>query len=167
MSVWIIEQRLRGVAECPWQVRQPYHLYVDSIRAEARAAADSAKTVRIEYRATEYLSAEDFMLRVGPVEIDRLKRTVKVDGGLDALTPLSFALLEELLLAGEAGRTCSELADRLWHHSKNPIAALRQQVMELRRDLRPFGDWVQNIRGVGYKFQKLAREEALSDESTA
>jgi len=101
------------------------------------------------------------VLRVGPVELDRLKHRVRVDGHAIDLTPKEFQLLEHFLLRpGEVMRR-TELLEKVWDLHFDPESnVVDVHVGNLRRKLyRAAGtELIETVRGVGFRFG--AEEEA-------
>jgi two-component system, OmpR family, response regulator RegX3 len=97
--------------------------------------------------------------RVGEIELDSARHTVKVDGELKALTPSEFRLLD--LLASEPERVFSrtELMQHLWDSSYvGDQRACDIHISNLRRKLerdpqRP--ERIVTVRGVGYKLEPV------------
>jgi DNA-binding response OmpR family regulator len=95
------------------------------------------------------------VLRVGGLEIDRVRHEVRVDGRLVELTPSEFRLLA--LLASEPGRafTRRELVRELWRSDYvGDERICDTHVVGLRRKVEPDPARparVLAVRGVGYK----------------
>ena len=89
--------------------------------------------------------------RIGPLEIDRRTRRVRVDGDEVALSPKEFDLL--CCLAEEPGTvlTRERLLDQVWDpHWYGPTRTLDVHVASLRKKLGDPG-WIDTIRGVGFR----------------
>ncbi|MCX7663219.1 MAG: response regulator transcription factor [Tepidimonas fonticaldi] len=91
-------------------------------------------------------------LQFGPLAIDPLRRDVHLHGRRVELTPREFDLL--LALAERPGvvRSLDWLHERLYGWESTPVSnAIQVHLHHLRRKLGT--DWVQNVRGVGYRFR--------------
>jgi DNA-binding response OmpR family regulator len=107
-------------------------------------------------RVTEASSPEPVaepVLAIGPLEVDRRRHEVRLDGEEVALTPKEFALLE--LLATDPGaamdrrRILEEVWGTRWH---GPTKTIDVHVSALRRKL---GDptWIETVRGLGFRLR--------------
>jgi DNA-binding response OmpR family regulator len=98
------------------------------------------------------------LLRRGGLTIDLARHEVACDGETVTLTATEFRLLQ--FLAGRPGRVFSrsEIIDGVLGRE---VAVLDRTVdvhiMSLRRKLGKCGDWIETVRGFGYKF--LEQEE--------
>jgi two-component system OmpR family response regulator len=93
------------------------------------------------------------VLRVGPVELDDVRRLVTVSGRRVDLSQREFALLECLMRHPEQVLTRDQLLDHAWPVgvavTPNSVDAY---VSFLRRKLgNRAGDCIQTVRGVGYR----------------
>ncbi len=98
-------------------------------------------------------AAHTSILRHGALRMDRMARTVGVDGTPVDFTTKEFALLEYLLL--QRGRSVSrrELLDTVWHMPADAgTNVVDVYVNYLRRKLSAvgFGDLIDTVRGEGY-----------------
>jgi len=107
-------------------------------------------------RSRPAAAAEEQLVSLSGVEIDSLRRTVKVNGDDKELTTLEFDLLAAL--AEQPGRVFSrrQLLERVWGwdyysdervvdvHIRNLRKALDDNAAEPR--------WIGTVRGVGYRF---------------
>jgi two-component system phosphate regulon response regulator PhoB len=89
----------------------------------------------------------------GRLTLDRPRHRVTVDGAEVALTALEFKLLATLL--GRRGRVQSRerLLEDVWE--MNPDITTRTvdtHIKRLREKLGAAGDYVETVRGVGYRF---------------
>ena len=94
------------------------------------------------------------VLVLGPITIDRSAHNVVVDGADIDLTATEFKLL--LTLAERSGRvqSRSQLLESVWQ--ANPEIQTRtvdMHVQRLRSKLGPAADYVETIRGFGYRFR--------------
>lgn len=91
------------------------------------------------------------------VEIDRLKHQASRRGKRLNLTPKEFQLLEFFILHPERVVRRTELLEKVWDLSFDPMSnVVDVHVGHLRRKLREAGDGdlVHTLRGVGYVFQE-------------
>lgn len=101
------------------------------------------------------------LLEYADVRLDRLRhQAYRAERPLD-LTPREFALLEYFLLRpGEVVRR-SELLEKVWDLSSDPMSnVVDVHVANLRRKLREGGeeDLLHTVRGVGYMLEMRRRE---------
>ncbi len=92
-------------------------------------------------------------LRIGVLDIDAVRHLVEVDGKALTLTATEFKLLE--LLARRRGRvqTRDRLLQDVWGYD-NAIETrtVDTHMRRLREKLGPAADYLETIRGVGYRF---------------
>ncbi len=102
------------------------------------------------------------LLTYGPIELDRLKHKVKVDGKKLDLTPKEFQLLEHFLLRPEEVIRRTDLLEKVWDLHFDPESnVVDVHVGNLRRKLREAAgvEMVQTVRGVGFRLQAPGRDE--------
>lgn len=101
------------------------------------------------------------ILRAGSLRVDVAAHIVTIDDEEVQLTPTEFRLLQTLM--ERRGRTQSrrQLLTDAW--DVDSVAATRLQtrtvdmhVRRLRGKLGPAGEWIETVRGFGYRFQKPA-----------
>lgn len=104
--------------------------------------------------------------RLGDLVIDRRTHGVDVGGRPIALAPKEFDLLA--LLAEDPGAVYSrqQILDAVWDpHFFGPSKTLDVHIAALRRKLgRP--DWIETIRGVGFRLTVPTSEPSDADEPT-
>lgn len=91
------------------------------------------------------------------VELDRVTHKAHRGGDRLELTPKEFQLLEFLMLNAERVVRRTELLEKVWDLSFDPMSnVVDVHVGHLRRKLRAAGDdpLVHTVRGVGYIFRK-------------
>ncbi|MEN8762022.1 MAG: response regulator transcription factor [Thiogranum sp.] len=99
--------------------------------------------------------AEPQSITLGPLQIDGRAKSVSVHGEQISLSPKEFYLLA--LLASDRGRvfTNDEIITELWgSNSRATGADVKQYVYQLRSKMEhdPHSpQWVQNVKGFGYK----------------
>jgi len=103
------------------------------------------------------------ILRAGPVSLDVNSHQVLLDGEEMNLTPTEFRLLRSLM--ERKGRTQSrqQLLERAWSvesHISDRIQTrtVDMHVRRLRAKLGYVGDWIETVRGFGYRF-RIPEEE--------
>ena len=98
------------------------------------------------------------VLRAGPLRMDLASHQATLDGQEVVLTPTEFRLLQALV--ERKGRTQSrrQLLERAWD-VKSEISdrlhtrTVDMHVRRLRSKLGLVGDWVETVRGFGYRFR--------------
>jgi two-component system phosphate regulon response regulator PhoB len=103
------------------------------------------------------------ILRAGPISVDVSSHQVLLDGEELNLTPTEFKLLRSLL--ERKGRTQSrrQLLERAWSvesHISDRIQTrtVDMHVRRLRTKLGQVGDWIETVRGFGYRFRPPEEE---------
>jgi two-component system phosphate regulon response regulator PhoB len=94
------------------------------------------------------------VLRAGPVTIDRAAHSVAVDGAPVELTPIEYRLL--LLLVERRGRVQSrpQLLETVWESQPDiQTRTVDMHVQRVRSKLGAAGEWVETVRGFGYRFR--------------
>jgi two-component system phosphate regulon response regulator PhoB len=98
------------------------------------------------------------ILRAGPVSLDVNSHQVLLDGEELNLTPTEFRLLRSLM--ERTGRTQSrqQLLERAWSvesHISDRIQTrtVDMHVRRLRAKLGEVGEWIETVRGFGYRFR--------------
>jgi DNA-binding response OmpR family regulator len=93
----------------------------------------------------------------GDVELDRVKHIASRGGRRLDLTPKEFQLLEFLMLNPERVVRRTELLEKVWDLTFDPMSnVVDVHVAHLRQKLRGGGALLHTVRGVGYIFQKAA-----------
>jgi len=93
---------------------------------------------------------------VGPMELDRRTRRVRIDGEEVALTAKEFDLLAFLANDVGAVHTRTEILESVWDaHWYGPTKTVDAHVASLRKKL---GDhaWIESVRGVGFRLEPPA-----------
>ena len=102
----------------------------------------------VDYESEKVIQIGDLL-----IDIDRHQISIKKDP--IRLTSTEFKLLVEL--ASKRGRvqTREHLLDRVWGYTYEGYArTVDTHVRRLREKLGPFGDSIETIRGVGYRFRE-------------
>ncbi len=93
------------------------------------------------------------LLRVGDLELNRIRRTVFRKGRRIHLAPREFRLLEHFMLHVDQPQTRETLLSRVWDMDSDPgTNVVDANVSTLRRKLEDFGTrrLIVTVRGVGY-----------------
>lgn len=116
-----------------------------------------------EYYINTY-SEQDMTLSFSNLEIDLYHREIRQNKKVIRLTDLEFRLLH--YLASQPGRvfTYQQIYEGVWGeeyaHEKGTIMS---HIRHIRQKLESEGnsfDYIENIRGVGYKFKKLMADSS-------
>jgi two-component system phosphate regulon response regulator PhoB len=98
-------------------------------------------------------------LTVGPIQIDMAMHEARVQGRALKLTLTEFKLLAELVRASGRVRSREVLLSEVWGYDSEVLSrTVDTHVRRLRSKLGPAADWLETIRGVGYRIQKPANE---------
>lgn len=92
------------------------------------------------------------VVKVGPLELDRLERHATLNGQAVELTPREFALLTYLVR--ESGRVVprTELLRKVWETTYDPGSnVVDAHIKKVREKLGEFATLIETVRGVGYK----------------
>jgi two-component system phosphate regulon response regulator PhoB len=86
------------------------------------------------------------------VEIDSHRATV--EGEEVDLTATEFKLLLELIRNRGKVQSRDQLLERVWgYHFEGYARTVDTHVRRLRQKIGPYADWIETIRGVGYRFR--------------
>jgi two-component system phosphate regulon response regulator PhoB len=120
----------------------------------ARILSARVKAV-LRRRSDEPDDACDVLVR-GPIEIDRTHHAVRIDGQPVALTLSEFKTLD--LFARRPGVVFSryQIVDAV-HGEDYPVTdrSVDVQIVGLRRKLGKYGEWIETVRGVGYRMRAI------------
>ena len=128
-------------------VTKPFSLreLVARIRAVGRRALDG------QPNADDRESAAPQM--IGPMELDRRTRRVRIRGQEIALTAKEFDLLAFLANDVGAVHTRTEILETVWDaHWYGPTKTVDAHVASLRKKLGDHG-WIEAVRGVGFRLE--------------
>ncbi len=95
------------------------------------------------------------LIEAAGVAIDTEAHVVRVDGEEVYLSLKEYDLL--LYLAENRGHTMSreKILDNVWNYDYfGDARTIDTHITKLRKKLGPYGDMLQTVRGVGYKFEK-------------
>lgn len=102
---------------------------------------------------------EQEVIAIGPVQLDRGRHDVTVEGRSVTLTPTEFRVLRELMLAGGRVLTRDRLIDAVLGQG---VAVTNRtidvHIAAVRRKLSGASEWIHTIRGVGYAFREPAED---------
>jgi two-component system phosphate regulon response regulator PhoB len=98
------------------------------------------------------------LLRAGPIAVDMNAFSVKVGERELDLTPTEFRLLATLIERRGRVQTRQQLLEAAWDiHARIETRTVDMHVQRLRTKLEEAGDWIETVRGFGYRFR--GREE--------
>ena len=92
-------------------------------------------------------------MRLGDLELDRVRRTVRRGSRRIELAPREFRLLEHMMLHPEHVLTRTNLLDKVWDMTFDPgTNVVDAHISNLRRKLEDGGEgrMIHTVRGVGY-----------------
>lgn len=88
------------------------------------------------------------------LSIDFEAHQLTVDGEPAMLTATEFKLLTELVTGRGKVQTRDHLLDTVWDtHFEGYSRTVDTHVRRLRQKLGPYAEWVETVRGVGYRFR--------------
>ncbi len=88
------------------------------------------------------------------LKVDLDAHKAMVDGDEVILTATEFKLLVELVRNRGKVQTRDQLLDRVWGYQFDGYArTVDTHVRRLRQKLGPYSQWVETVRGVGYRFR--------------
>jgi two-component system phosphate regulon response regulator PhoB len=101
---------------------------------------------------------DDRVLQLGPLRIETETGTAWLQGDPVALTQLEIRLLRAL--ASRPGRVLSrsQLLDGVWGGDSLQERTVDSAVKRLRARIGEAGDWIETVRGVGYRTRTAERE---------
>jgi two-component system, OmpR family, phosphate regulon response regulator PhoB len=111
--------------------------------------------LRIEavLRRTKTVDTEDPVIQFGQLRVDREAYRVWVEEQELELTALEFKLLVALYDRRNRVQTRSALLDHVWGIEADiTTRTVDTHVKRLREKLGPAGDYIETVRGVGYRF---------------
>jgi two-component system phosphate regulon response regulator PhoB len=88
------------------------------------------------------------------LEVNLEAHRVTVDAQETNLTATEFRLLAELISKQGKVLTRDQLLDKVWGYQFDGYArTVDTHIRRLRKKLGPYADWVETVRGVGYRFR--------------
>ena len=95
------------------------------------------------------------IVRVGPFVVDVGAARAEVSGRLLDLTPTEFRLLTTLMERRGRVQSRRQLLEAAWDVTADVATrTVDMHVQRLRAKLESAGDWVETVRGFGYRFRK-------------
>jgi DNA-binding response OmpR family regulator len=115
----------------------------------------SPRELMARVRAVLRRVAEEDVLEIGGITLDRTSREVRIGESVVAVTPTEYRLLETLARSGGRTFTRQELVERVLNEEYDGLdRTIDVHVMNLRRKLGKAGKAIITVFGVGYKFAK-------------
>lgn len=101
------------------------------------------------------------ILRVGPLRVDVAAHIVTLDGEELNLTPTEFRLLRTLMERRGRTQTRRQLLTEAWQIESTMANRIRTRTVDmhvrrLRGKMGAAGEWIETVRGFGYRFQEQA-----------
>ena len=94
------------------------------------------------------------VLRLGPFVVDPTAVHAEVEGRILELTPTEFKLLEVLMERRGRVQSRRKLLEIVWEVTANiSTRTVDMHVQRLRTKLGDHGDWIETVRGFGYRFR--------------
>lgn len=111
--------------------------------------------LRRSERAAESKSEPNILLKCGPIQINQMTRQVWVQGELVPFTVSEFNLLHLLASHQDQVFTREQLVQEL-RGDDYPVMerAMDVLVLGVRRKLKAYSNWIETIRGIGYRFSE-------------
>ena len=101
------------------------------------------------------------VLVFGCLEVEIEGHQVRVDGTDVEMTALEFRLLTVLLQSRGRVRSRDQLLEEVWGHSPDmETRTVDTHVKRLRKKLGEAGEYIETVRGVGYRFRRNAGESS-------
>jgi DNA-binding response OmpR family regulator len=114
----------------------------------------SARLRALARRSASGVNRPGTRLMNGPIVLDESTRSVTVGGRAVNLSPREFALLECLLRHPGRVMTRDQLLDQAWPYGVAvTLNAVDAYIHYLREKLGEAGDWVETVRGIGYRLR--------------
>ncbi len=111
--------------------------------------------IKAVLRRAQWLTESNVLLIDGSLKIDMNRFEVMVDDTKSFLTHTEFKILQLLTKRPGWVYNRSQILDYLWGNDKIVIdRTVDVHVKNLRDKIGRFGNYITNIRGVGYKFEK-------------
>jgi two-component system phosphate regulon response regulator PhoB len=111
--------------------------------------------VKAILRRKEGLKEGEKVIRIGDLSIDIDRHSVSIKKNLIQLTSTEFKLLVELTSKRGRVQTRGILLDKVWGYTYEGYArTVDTHIRRLREKLGSLGDYIETIRGVGYRFRE-------------
>jgi DNA-binding response OmpR family regulator len=115
----------------------------------------SPRELMARVRAVLRRAAEEDVVEIAGITIDRVRREVRVADAEVALTPTEYRLLDALATAAGRTFTRQELVERAFGEDYEGLdRTVDVHIKNLRRKLGLAGEAIATVFGVGYKFTK-------------
>jgi DNA-binding response OmpR family regulator len=115
----------------------------------------SPRELMARVRAVLRRAAEEDVLEIAGISIDRVRREVRTAEGEVPLTPTEYRLLDALATAAGRTFTRQELVERAFGDDYEGLdRTVDVHVMNVRRKLGAAGKAIATVFGVGYRFTK-------------
>lgn len=96
------------------------------------------------------------IIEMGPLTIDPGRHKVEIKGKEIPLTYTEFRILQLLAESPGRARTRQQIVDQVRGESYAVTERIVDvQMVSLRKKLGPLGDWIETVRGVGYRFKEV------------
>ncbi len=103
------------------------------------------------------MTVSDRILRAGPIRLDPASRRTTLAGEEVRLTPTEFRLLQALMERHGGTQSRKQLLEKAWGDSgaseRIRTRTVDMHVRRLRSKLGDLGEWIQTIRGFGYRLK--------------
>jgi two-component system phosphate regulon response regulator PhoB len=105
-------------------------------------------------RSTPETTAESSYWQNEGFQVDLEAHKVSINGEDVPLTATEFKLLAELIRNRGKVQTRDQLLDKVWGYRFEGYArTVDTHVRRLRQKISPYSEWVETVRGVGYRFK--------------
>jgi two-component system phosphate regulon response regulator PhoB len=109
-------------------------------------------------RAAQGTTPKSGTLRCGPIEVDLAAHESRVNGEAIHLTITEFRLLADLIQANGRVRTRDALLSEVWGYDSEVLSrTVDTHVRRVRSKLGNAAEWLETIRGVGYRIRDPKR----------
>lgn len=106
-------------------------------------------------RRTETMIAKSKVIKIDGMTIDLSKYQVTIKGQKIDLTTVEYKLLAVLVSRPGWVFTRQQLLDEIWDYDKIVIdRTIDVHVLNLRKKIGKYGDYIKSVRGIGYKFEE-------------
>ena len=98
------------------------------------------------------------VLTAGPLTVHHAARQVLLDGEIVPVTPTEYRILSALVEHRGQTRTRAQLLQEAWQTGPEIAVRIRTRTVDmhvrrLRSKLGAVGDWIETVRGFGYRFR--------------